>query len=94
MRHLLFFHDIARESQGVASAGEDEASDVAVDGRQEGEFAFFEIYLDVAAPEFDAVGGNELVGGGGIKTQGVERVVEFVGRLIGARVDGRRNETR
>lgn len=92
MRHLLFFHDIARKSQGMAAAGEDEAGDPAVDGREESEFAFFEIDLDVAAAKFDTVGGNELVGGGGIKTQGVECVIEFVGRLIGG-VYGRGDET-
>jgi len=93
MRHLLFFHDIARESQGMAAAGEDEACDVAVDGGQESEFAFFEVDFNVAAAEFDTVGGHQLVGGSGIETQGIERVVEFVRRRRGGGRDGRRKET-
>jgi hypothetical protein len=49
MRHLLFFDDVARESQGMAAAGEDESGDAAVDGSEECEFAFFEIDFHVAA---------------------------------------------
>ena len=93
MRHLLLFDDIARESQGMAAAGEDEARGAAVEGGQESEFAFFEVDFNVAAAEFDTVGGRELVGGSGIDAQGIERVVEFVRRLLGGGRDGRRNET-
>jgi hypothetical protein len=91
--HLLLFHDIARESQGMAAAGEDEAGDAAVDGGQESEFALFEVDFHVAAAEFDTVGGHQLVGGSGIETQGIERVVEFVRRRRGGGRDGRRKET-
>lgn len=94
MCHLLFFHDIARESQGMAAAGEDEACDMAIDRSQESEFAFFEVDLHVPAAEFDAVSCSELVGGSGIETQSVDCVIEFVRRLIGGGGDGRRNETR
>src|SRR5277367_6039485 len=94
MRHLLFFDDFARESEGMAAAGKNEAGDAAVDRRQESEFAFLEINLDIAAAKFDAISGNEFVGGCGIETQGVEGVVEFARRLIGGTRDRQRNETR
>lgn len=71
MSHLLLFHDLARESKGMATAGENEAGNAAVDGCQEGEFPFLKVNLDVAAAEFDAIGGDELVSGSGIKAQRV-----------------------
>jgi hypothetical protein len=93
-RHLLFFDDLAREGQSMTAAGEDEAGDATVDGSEESEFAFFEIDLHIAAAKLNAVGGDKLVGGSGVETQGVERVIEFARRLIGGRKDGRRDKTR
>jgi len=91
--HLLFLDRFTRERQSVAAAGEDEAGDAAVHGSQKSKFAFFKIDFHVAATELDAVGGRELVGGRRIETQGVDGVVEFVGRLIGGGGYGQRNET-
>jgi hypothetical protein len=78
----------------VPAAGEDEAGDAAVEGSEKSEFAFFEIDFHVAAAEFYAVRGSELVGGSGVEAQRVDGVVEFVRRLIGGKRDGRRDETR
>jgi hypothetical protein len=55
----------------VAAAGEDEAGDVAIDGSEKSEFAFFEINFDVAAAELDAVRSSELIGGRRIEPKGV-----------------------
>lgn|SRR5271165_1072319 len=91
--HLLFFHGFAREGQCVAAAGENETGDVTIHGSEKSEFAFFEINFDVAAAEFDAVGGCELIGGRRIESQGVESVVEFVRGLVGGGGYGQRSET-
>ena len=72
MRHLLFFHRFARKGQGVAAAGEDEAGDVAVDGRKKASSAFFKIDFDVAAAELDAIGCIDLIGRRRIESQGGE----------------------
>jgi hypothetical protein len=66
----------------VTAASEDEASHAPVNGSEKSELALFEGYEHVAAPKFDAVRENDLISGGGIKTQGVQRVIEFVRRLI------------
>lgn len=91
-RHLLFFDQFARESQDVAASGEDETGDLAVAGGEKGKFAFFEIELDAATAEFDAIGGNNLIGGGRIEAESVQSVVELVRRLIGRRTDCRCNQ--
>ena len=84
-RHLLFFDYFAREGESMTAAGEDETGDPTVDGSEESEFSFFEIDFHIAATKFDSVGSDKLVGGSGIEAEGVERVVEFAGGLIGGR---------
>ena len=84
MSHLLFFDRFARKRQAWPRPEKTNPVMLAVNGSQKSEFAFFEIEFHVAAAEFDAVGGSELVGGGGIETQGVDerrRVRAAIDRL-------------
>jgi len=81
-RHLLALGGAARESQGVAKAGEDESGDVILERFEECELALIESQDGIAFVEFDAVGGRNLVDVLGIEMQAVEGNEDFAGRTI------------
>ena len=81
--HLLFFDRVARCGDDVAAAGEDGASDLTLEGSEEGELAEIEGEVAVAAAEFDAVGGGDFVDGGGIDAERVEGFVGISRRVFG-----------
>jgi hypothetical protein len=83
MSHLLFFDGVARKCEGVAAARKDEAGDASVHGSEKGQLAYFEGDEHIAAAEFDAIGGNDLICGRGIDAEGVECIVKLVGRCFG-----------
>ena len=58
MSHLLFLDNVARESKGVAPAGEDKSCSAAVYRREKSELTFLEENFHVTTAKFDAVGGN------------------------------------
>src|ERR1700674_1145127 len=80
--HLLLFHGITREGEGVAPPGEDGPRDVAIKRSEKSQFTFVEREFDIAPAQRDAVRGFERIDGGGINTQRVQRIVELFSRLI------------
>ncbi len=84
---LLLFHGVAREGQNMSAAGEDHAGDAAIERSEENQAAFVKGDFGVATAKRDAIGGDDLIDGGGIEAQVGERVVHFVG---GAGGRGRR----
>ncbi len=74
-RELLLFDGIAGCGQDVSATGENGASDLAVEGGEKREAAFFECQLGVATLEFDAAASGKRINGGGIELQISERGV-------------------
>ncbi len=73
--HLLLLRRVARESQGMAAPGENCASDIPVKRGEKGKGAFFEGEDCVAAAELDPVFGGDVVDGGRIDTESVNRII-------------------
>ena len=73
--HLLLFRWVARESQGMAAAGKDCAGNIPVKKGEKGKGAFFEGEDCIAAAELDPVFGGEVVNGGRIDTESVNRII-------------------
>jgi hypothetical protein len=59
----------------MAAAGKDCARDIPVERGEKGEGAFFEGEDCIAAAELDPVFGDEVVNGGRIDTESVNRII-------------------
>jgi len=73
--HLLLLRRVARESQGMAAAGKDCARDIPFKRGEKGKGAFFEGEDCIAAAELDPVGGSDVIDGGRIDTESVNRII-------------------
>jgi len=91
--HLLFFDGIAREGQGVAAASEDDTGDLAVQRGEECQRTLVEGKNGIAAAEFDAIGGGDVIDGCRVDAQSIQRIVQFVGCSFGGRGNRRRQKT-
>src|SRR4029077_10419312 len=92
-RHLLFFDNRSWKNQRVAVACKDCARNAALEWSKEGDHAIFKGKFRVAAAQLDTVCGVDGVNGGGIETQGVQRVVELARRQVRAESRGGRKNT-
>src|ERR1700730_12849855 len=73
--HLLLLRGVAWESQGMTAAGENRVGDISVKRGEKGQGAFFERQNGIAAAEFDPVSGDDMVDGGSIDTESVDRII-------------------
>lgn len=80
---LLLLYRFTRKSENVAAAGEDHTGDFTVERGKENQASFIKGDFGVTAAKFDAIGGADLIGGGGVETQFVEGFVGVVGRAGG-----------
>ena len=78
----MLFDGVAWKNEYVAATGENDARNLPSEGREEKQLALIEGELGVTAAKLNAMIGENLVGGGGIGTKGVERIVEAMNWLI------------
>ena len=77
----------------MAAAGKDGAGDLPVERGEESERAFLERKDRVTTAELDAMGGSDVVDGGRIDAQSVDRIIQFMRRSLRGRDDRRRQKT-
>jgi hypothetical protein len=59
----------------MAAAGENRAGDIPVKRGKKSQGAFFEGENGIAAAEFDPISGDDMVDGGSIDTESVDRII-------------------
>jgi hypothetical protein len=59
----------------MTAAGENRACDISVNRGEKGEGTFFEGENGIAAAELDPVSGDDMVDGGSIDTESVDRII-------------------
>jgi hypothetical protein len=77
----------------MAAAGEDYTGDLAIERGEEGQRALVKRKDGIAAAEFDAIGGGDVIDGCGVNAQRIQRIIQFVGCSLRRSVSRRREET-
>ncbi len=91
--HLLLLDRITREGEGMAAAGEDGAGDMAIDRGEKSECTFFKGENCITTAELDAIGGSDVIDGGGIDAQSLDGIIQFVRLSLRRRANYRCQET-
>ena len=80
--HLLLFDGVARESEDVAAAGKDSASDFVIERSKKNQLTLIERDFGIAAAKLDAMLGFNLISRSGVEAQSIDGIVELMGGAL------------
>ncbi len=76
--HLLFFDRFARRRQNVTAPGKDSARNLPIERGEKRERPLFKGENGISTPQLDVMGGSEAINIGGIDTQRLNRIIQFM----------------